>query len=68
MAGTIHKENMKKYVFNTLKNDKKHDIESLVKWCKEMKNLHPHYDTIALMIWAYEAGVVGYRFQDGKKG
>ena len=57
---------MKKYVFNTLQNDKKHDIKSLVKWCKEMKKLHPFYNEIQLMIWAYEAGVNGYRFQNGK--
>lgn len=68
MGGTIHKDKMKKYVFNTLKDDKKHNIKSLVKWCKEMKKLHPHYDTIDLMVWAYEAGVEGFRFQDRKKG
>jgi len=61
---TINK--MKKYYFNSIKHGC--DIDSLVKWCKEMKRLHPWYNYIQLMIWSYEAGVVGgYNFQNGKK-
>lgn len=30
-----------------------------VKWCIEMRDMHPHYDFIDLMIWAYEAGKYG---------
>ena len=36
-----------------------HEKVRFVKWCEEMEEMHPHYDFIDLMIWAYEAGKYG---------
>jgi hypothetical protein len=41
----------------------------LIKWCMEMEKMHPWYDFIDLMIWAYEAGKYGgFKLQEDSEG
>jgi len=47
---------VRKYGFNIINRTPK-EVEKVVRWCKMMKRLHPWYDEINLMMWAYEKGV-----------
>ena len=51
---------MKKRGFNELEHSPV-NIESVVLWCEHIKKQHPWYDTVDLMVWAFEKGVIAER-------